>query len=604
MPPTHRSSPLFSHAMHHQAVAALFLIENSQAMMTMWSDLRDYFLQDVMTRLSVSNPAAPITTLVSGSLPTNDTAFTAAPRQYSTLQSGLLDLRFNWDPKNRFSVETIWRYVDYLAATDMYGMPAVRHLVIVAASPPFDDTIGADPTCYSGSSRWHQLALKITQANIQCHLVLSPNQDMRSLVVLFEETLRLQNAVEESPSFPVDRTNMICRLSTGPQFYSASANSFPPPNHVNVDDSMYGLTSPSEPENPPSLVAQLQQVHGLTKKKVYGTKPVHTPFVREDRVHKEPPCAPAPLILPSVQSTGGGRAVSTSKASRISRMAQSSPTELQARRPGFPRRNSRLSSPETDSYSSPTSYTTPSNIPSPVSPTSLVNIYKQSAPTASSQAETSLDPSWGTTEYKSHVSSLSQPSLSPSQFPTPVSSRPLADPWQNNNINISEPIVPSAVTEPIQSPVCYTSSSRLVGPTDNRRMSSGADDAPSQSLPRRSCSSDDEPFTFSAEYVAATATMFKNEVLPAYPELQSAFPEVISPRHAFFVAQDQSSTPSPESSYDPGELYISAEREEIRQQSFSQTMKQPAPGSNSPGLSCGATSYSPGSSSSLTGWAG
>ncbi|KAG6902707.1 hypothetical protein C0995_012847 [Termitomyces sp. Mi166 len=547
--------------------------------MTMWPDLRDHLLQDIMTRLSLPNPAAPITTLVSESLPASDSSFTAAPRQYDTLQNGLRDLKFNWEPKNRFSVETIWHHVDYLAATDFYGMPAVRHIVIVAASAPFDDTFGLDPTTYSGSSRWHQLALKISQAHIQCHLVLSSSQDMRPLAILFEEAPMSQ------------RAGLLPRRN----------NSFPLPSHANVDDNMYSLTSPTESENPPSLVTQLQQVHGLTKKKVYGAKPVHTPFVREERVRKEPPCAPAPLILPSVKSTGGGRALSTSKASRISRVAQSSPTELQARRPNFPRRNSRLSSPETDSYPSPTSYTAPSNISSPVSPTSLVNIYMQPAP---SHLETSLDPSWGTPEYKPQLLSLQQSPLSPSHFPTlSAPTRPLADPWQDSNINVSQPVVSPTVTGPTQFPVRYDSPSRPLA-TDSRRISSGAGDATSQSLPRRSCLSDDEPFTFSAEYVAATATMFKNEVLPAYPELQSAFPEVMSPRRAFFVAQDQSSTPSPESSYDPGELYISAEREELRQQSFSQSVKQPAPGANSPGFSYGATSYSPGSSSSLTGWAG
>ncbi|KAG6884699.1 hypothetical protein C0993_008867 [Termitomyces sp. T159_Od127] len=361
-------------------------------------------------------------------------------------------------------------------------------------------------------------------------------------------------------------------------------------SHANVDDNMYGLTSASEPDNPPSLVAQLQQVHGLTKKKVYGAKPVHTPFVREERVRKEPPCAPAPLVLSSVKSTGGGRVLSTSKASRISRVVQSSPTELQARRPGFPRRNSRLSSPETDNYSSPTSYTAPSNMSSPVSPTSLMNMYIQPASTASSQSESSLEPSWGMTGYKSHLPSLSQPPFSPSQIPTPA-------PWQGNTVNVSQPLVPPVVTELIQSPVSYDSS-HSVG-AESRRVSSGTGD--SQILPRQSCPSDDEPFTFSAEYVAATATMFKNEVLPAYPQLQSVFPDVMSPRRAFSVAQDHSSTPSPESSYDPGELYITAERGELRQ-SFCRSMKQPT--ANSPGLSYGATSYSPGSTSSLTGWAG
>lgn len=46
------------------------------------------------------------------------------------------------------------------------------------------------------------------------------------------------------------------------------------------------------PETPvaeaPSLVAQLQQVHGLTKKKVYGAKPIRQPFFRDEKVMEKP----------------------------------------------------------------------------------------------------------------------------------------------------------------------------------------------------------------------------------------------------------------------------------------------------------------------------
>src|SRR6202040_346682 len=34
----------------------------------------------------------------------------------------------------------------------------------------------------------------------------------------------------------------------------------------------------------PSLVTRLQKMHGLTKKKVYGSQPVQEPFIRDDRV--------------------------------------------------------------------------------------------------------------------------------------------------------------------------------------------------------------------------------------------------------------------------------------------------------------------------------
>ncbi|KAG6833336.1 hypothetical protein H0H87_008512 [Tephrocybe sp. NHM501043] len=368
---------------------------------------------------------------------------------------------------------------------------------------------------------------------------------------------------------------------------------------------MFDSTSSGELENPPSLVSQLQQVHGLTKKKVYGAKPVITPFVREERTRREPPTAPAPLILPTLKTSprpsGSGRALSTSKTARINRLAQSSPTEMQGRRPALSRRNSRMSSPEMDIVPSPSS----NYMPSPVSPSALTNMFMQPAPIVPSQSETILDASWGAHKpLLPSISGLSQPSIAPSQigmYSTITHTRSLSSPWLDKINDASQPIDAPSSTVPSQPHVNSVSGSVS---TNRRRASIEGADVPSCRLPRRSsCPSDDEPFTFTAEYVAATAAMFKAEILPAYPDLQPAFSEALQPpRRAFYIAQEQSAPPSPSSSYDPGELYVAAERDEQLQQSLCQATRYPIP-TGSPGLSY-ATSYSPGSSSSLTGWAG
>ncbi|KAG6809438.1 hypothetical protein H0H92_000248 [Tricholoma furcatifolium] len=508
------------------------------------------------------------------------------PRQYSTLQNGLQDIAFNWDPENRLSVERISKNIDYLAATEFQRQLPIRHLVIVAASTPFEDVFQSEPTSY-GTTRWQQLALKVSQANIQCHLVLSADQDMRPFITLFEETLRLQNAVEDHPQFPVDSGRVICRLSRP---------------YANIDDNMYGVPSVNEPEAPQSLVAQLQQVHGLTKKKVYGAKPVPLPFVREERVHQGLPNVPTPLVIPSAKASqrhaGGGRAVSTSKAARVSRMSQNSPTELQSRRPGMPRRNSRMSSPEVDPYPSASSFPVPPNIPSPVSPIPLSNLYAHQSPIVPSQAE-SINAEWGPLQSKTMLQSQSQPCLSQSYFlPYTAPPQSLAESWQDNGIPISPQFngVSPAVIVPFHSHALRGSPTR--SSAIDRHVSTDLEDA--KPLARRlSYTADDEPFTIPAEFVAATAAMFKAEVLPDYPELQTEFPDVIPPRRAFFIAQDQSDSPSPSSAYDPGELYNNAPREEC----LSLSQKYSARPPSSQGLSY-ATSYSPGSSSSLTGWAG
>ncbi|KAF8063316.1 hypothetical protein FPV67DRAFT_236967 [Lyophyllum atratum] len=613
IPPTAPSSSSpFKPLMQYQAVATLFLIENSRTMSTMWPDLQDRYLQNIMTGFENANPMAPVTTLILESLPVHDTGFPAIPRQYNALRSGLQDVGFNWDVQNRLSADKILSGIEFLASAEFLGQPTMRHLIIVAASTPFDDTFGMNTTAYSGNSPWHQLARKLTQADIQCHMVLSPTEDMSPLMALFDETLRLQSLVEEPPSFPIDNRRYLFRLSVRSSIYSATVphtnpppsqrvpprrnHSLPNPMRTNDDDDMLMLAPTQEPENPPSLVSQLQQVHGLTKKKVYGAKPVRKPFFREERARQEPAGAPTPLILPILKSSprrnGSGRALSTSKAARINRMAQSSPTESQPRRPGLPRRNSRMSSPETDSFPSPSSFSIPSNASPPVSPTSSANVYIQPAPVPR-RPETILDPSWGTMQYKSIPHSFSQ-----TEFPTycPPPALPPAARWQE---------VP-AVLQNVAPPHFYPEHRPFSQASGARTQAfSGVEDASPYRLPRRaSCPEDEEPFTFNAEYVAATATLFKNEVLPAYPDLQPVFDENISPRRAFYIAQDHGSMPpSPSSAYDPGELYVATERDESLQHSLSHSLEYPIAAAGSPGLSY-ATSYSPGSSSSLTGWAG
>jgi hypothetical protein len=54
------SSTLFKPAVPHQAVATLLLIENSQAMSYVWSDLRDLYLRTLVDTLEGVNPAVPV----------------------------------------------------------------------------------------------------------------------------------------------------------------------------------------------------------------------------------------------------------------------------------------------------------------------------------------------------------------------------------------------------------------------------------------------------------------------------------------------------------------------------------------------------------------
>jgi hypothetical protein len=76
-----------------------------------------------------------------------------------------------------------------------------------------------------------------------------------------------------------------------------------------ISQDMYTTKSLDEVSSePPSLVSQLQQVHGLTKKKVYGTKPALVPFIKDERVRDRYCRAPTPLTMPlplSIPSENG-----------------------------------------------------------------------------------------------------------------------------------------------------------------------------------------------------------------------------------------------------------------------------------------------------------
>lgn len=53
----------------------------------------------------------------------------------------------------------------------------------------------------------------------------------------------------------------------------------------------------------PSLVTHLQKMHGLTKKKIYGSQPKREPFIRDDRARDKYRHLPALLSIPPAPPT-------------------------------------------------------------------------------------------------------------------------------------------------------------------------------------------------------------------------------------------------------------------------------------------------------------
>ncbi|KAF9074267.1 hypothetical protein BDP27DRAFT_1359763 [Rhodocollybia butyracea] len=165
----------------------------------------------------------------------------------------------------------------------------------------------------------------IRDGSIYCHLMLhaSTVSPTEPLNLLFDESLRLQKMAEDKPWFSNNRSLIIPRLSLVrspvPQERNISPTSIRP---------MYpqAPSASSEEEALPSLVTQLQQdvyqMHGLTKKKVYGTKPKRRPFVSAE-VYREHPRKASSLspVLPS-DTNHGGRVTSPSLIDRASRVSQ------------------------------------------------------------------------------------------------------------------------------------------------------------------------------------------------------------------------------------------------------------------------------------------
>ena len=55
---------LFKPPFPHQPIAAVILVENSEAMSYIWSDLQDQYLTKLMDSLAVANPFVPVCDLL------------------------------------------------------------------------------------------------------------------------------------------------------------------------------------------------------------------------------------------------------------------------------------------------------------------------------------------------------------------------------------------------------------------------------------------------------------------------------------------------------------------------------------------------------------
>lgn len=415
---------------------------------------------------------------------------------------------------------------------------------------------------------------------------------------------------------------------------------------VHAEQMNAGATSFStEPDASPRLVSQLQSVHGLTKKKVYGTKPAREPFLGGEVREK---FAPPPLTTTMGDiSSGGGRVLTHSKIDRIGRLGQSSPTDLHARRHIW-QRQSRLSTPEAESLgwgSAPAGYqqnqTTmqhsggvhmavdaSASMSGMGSPFAMDPTVTQMSNTPAAMAQYAAggvaDPQWLSQSQQQSLQpqNYTQAFVQQQQYPatyntqptyynqTPIQSSPAGSYLHNNGgttMSDISPQRPFPTTYNSYPPFPASSNSQPTLPTPTVPSNGGSIAPPMpapgeltlESLtsvrpPKRtvvSTPADNETFDFSAGFVAASRIMFEEEVVPSYPDIPSIGPDVPTQKLEAVLAKLDSPA-------DAGELF--ATRISKQQQEASPQVAAPAAPSSSSSASSSRGSKGKTSQSSAT----
>ncbi|KAE9394921.1 hypothetical protein BT96DRAFT_166429 [Gymnopus androsaceus JB14] len=313
-----------------QTVSVMLLVDNNRFTQNAWSDLCDQCLPSLFERLGSAYPSALFRTLVQESCFTDQNIAEVPPasREYHTLKDAVQDVRFSATSTCKLTVPLIHGTIQFLSSSAAMA----RHIIIIGSSALHNE--------YS-TSNWYHLARSLAVGKIYCHLLLHAHAagPAEPLNLVFNETLRLQNLVEDKPWFSNDRSRIIPRLSivrssvpqVGTPLEAAPALPHPGPSslpllldHMQAPQPMQppasSSASASSQEEEPSLVTQLQQMHGLTKKKVYGSKPKRRPFVSAE-IYREHPRKASSLSPVSPSDTNhGGRVTSPSLIDRSARV--------------------------------------------------------------------------------------------------------------------------------------------------------------------------------------------------------------------------------------------------------------------------------------------
>ena len=191
-------------------------------------------------------------------------------------------------------------------------MPRYPFTRLIHLSRPARNTLPHDPPCLSRHVPHERLVQHGRMSHSLTHM--SPLTSLK---------LQLQGRTQVAPWFPTSSEYTL--LLSGDPASHTQPQSFPPLDNTAIDpiEKMLPTDSPqtsslSVPRPPvlrhqsfpqdapspaqsgstPSLVTSLQKVHGLSRKKLYGTQPPRQPFVREEPVRSKYKSTPTPLSIP------------------------------------------------------------------------------------------------------------------------------------------------------------------------------------------------------------------------------------------------------------------------------------------------------------------
>lgn len=304
-------------------------------------------------------------------------------------------------------------------------------------------------------------------------------------------------------------------------------------------------------------------MHGLTKKKIYGTQPPRQPFVSDEPVRDKYRQVPTPLSIPLLPPSSSSitkppkassRAPSKTKVDRAKRLSSKGPLTTappeaggsSGRRSPWYRRNSRAALPtDSGSGSYPSSPTSVSSFSanSPVLPTP--RDFDNRAPGTVNSVSTPWEPSW----LRDQTEQYSATTLSADATSTPA--------YEQEGITHPYAGYPSQH-------ISATSSSALTNNLITNNFTSTSASVSLQTLranehievPPGPIDDGDRPFILCPEYEAAAAARF-NAIFQSspqslnYPEITSVNgyePRVINSRDSYYTPSAQSpgvSSPPP-----------------------------------------------------------